>query len=153
MTVYEYELKTIHGMEYRKHANTYQCWEDALSELGFEKEEMDCMTIEQIKQACRSLGAPLKYDEIYANPDFIQLMVKDWNEIGYKLQGKKKVNGFELTEYLIAFSQEMETLMSNLALEGKICDWSTKTWIKSNSQTYQISELEEEKPTLADLNI
>lgn len=131
MTIYEYQIKNINGMEYRSHCNTYRCWDDALKELGYDQEEIDDLNFDQIKEICRKLGSPFKFDEIYANPDFIQLMLKDWNEIGFKLQNMKEVNCNELNEFLRAYSQEMETLMSNLVLEDKKCDWSIKTWIKS----------------------
>lgn len=149
MTIYEYQIKTIHGMSYRKHVNTHKSWEDALNELGYDQEEMESMTSQEIKDACRKLGASSKYDEIYSNPDFIKLMLNDWNAIGFRLKREKVVNGHELNEYLRAYSVEMETLMSNLILEDKTCDWSTKTWTsKGKSYRFHLS-----KATLADLSI
>ncbi len=149
--IYEYRIKQIHGIEYRDPCDTFNSWEDALEELGYDREEIETLSLNQVQEEVRRLGAPSQYDDIYPNQDFINLMLKDWPKISFELHCMDKIDSHELEKFMIAFEEEISILMKNFILNGKICDWSTRTWYKCKSWN-DTTCLLDELPSLAELN-
>lgn len=119
--IYHYELKQINGFEYRSPLGTFKNWTRALRELQVEEIDIERMTIDEKIQEARSLVGALgeKIDEIYPNPDFVNIMMKDWSSIGFELQALKILDCSELHDFELAAQEEMSILLKNLITDGK----------------------------------